>query len=479
MPRLLGVTPDLGLLAPVKPVRTYRDPHWRAGIAGPPLQADVSYRPISRQIVSAAAVIPRHGWIWLPRVPPAAIPPPPGVILQPVEPVRMYRDPHWRAASAGFPPTAPEELYRPIIQQIVTQRSLTLRRGSTYQPHLLGFQPPPQIGLPPRSVQTIGGSHPTIPGTASVPRVHLPETPIVHPWAVLQVTGGRPPRPGQVSHARILPATAAAIQADSPYRPIIRDPSPQLRLHGGRIALPRIFPAGAPPVPYTPLHWQIAWSPPGRFLYRRNAGKPLRYTPAPLLGISPEGYYIYSNTGSGPINYNTPIATIYGYSNTTWTSSPLAHPDTWMFGVRAFNGAGIELNLDASITLILDALGHDITNRPKPPFGLRAFPMAGGALRVEWAYNTINPSPVPTGFHVYVGIGSPNYGSPDATVPFTSAVGGTFVANLPPLSNGVTYTIGVRAYNGTAEEPNTVTVTATADSSGPLAVSGLSGLAIT
>ena len=180
-------------------------------------------------------------------------------------------------------------------------------------------------------------------------------------------------------------------------------------------------------------------------------------------------YQIYANTGIGdPINYGLPIATT---GLLTWTSGPLAFPGTWKFGVRAFDPVTHleEENLDAAITLILDGSGIDITNRPKAPMALRAFPTAGGGIRVEWAYNTINPNPAPTGFHVYKGTGgTPNYASIAATVSFSAAIAGTFVANLAGLSNGVAYTIGVRAYNGTAEEPNTSTVTVTADSDRPV-----------
>jgi hypothetical protein len=188
-------------------------------------------------------------------------------------------------------------------------------------------------------------------------------------------------------------------------------------------------------------------------------------------------YHIYANSGIGdPIDYSTPIATT---GLLTWTSSPLAFPGTWRFGVRAFDSGGEEENLDCAITLILDAGGNDITFRPTAPIGLRAFPTAGGGIRVEWAFNTINPKVVPTGFHVYIGTGgTPNYAIVKATVLFATAIAGTFVANLAGLTNGTTYTIGVRAYNGVAEEPNTNTVTCTADSSGPSAVVSLTATAI-
>ena len=190
-------------------------------------------------------------------------------------------------------------------------------------------------------------------------------------------------------------------------------------------------------------------------------------------------YHVYANTGAGdPINYASIVATT---SSLTWTSVCSAYPGTWRFGVRAYNTSNTleEENLDASVTIILDASGNDITNRPAAPFGLRAFATANGGIRVEWAYNTINPSPVPTGFHVYIATGGMrSYGSVAATVPFASAIAGTFVANLIGGTNGTIYTIGVRAYNATAEEPNTNTVNVTALSVGPTAVVSLSATAI-
>jgi hypothetical protein len=210
---------------------------------------------------------------------------------------------------------------------------------------------------------------------------------------------------------------------------------------------------------------------------RRGRGFLLRWEPLPLFGpaIAALGYNIYSNAGSGPINYSTPVATVYGL---TWTSGPLAYPDTWMFGVRAFDSGGEEQNLDAAITLILDGGGNDITNRPIAPFGLRAFATAGGGIRAEWSYNVINPTPVPTGFHVYIGTPTVSYSSPAATVSFQAAIAGTFVANIPGLTSGDVYQVGVRAYNGVAEEPNTVTVTVTADSVGPSPVISLAAIAV-
>ena len=166
-------------------------------------------------------------------------------------------------------------------------------------------------------------------------------------------------------------------------------------------------------------------------------------------------------------------------SGLTWTSSPLAYPATWMFGVRAFNSAGEEQNLDCEVDIILSAGAADITEQPLPPQHLRAFPTSAGGIRVEWSYNTINPDPIPTGFHVYIGTGgSPYYGAPAAAVSFAASTAGTYVANIPSLAGGIVYTIAVRAYNAVAEETNTNTVTCTPITAGPAAVVSLAGAAI-
>lgn len=103
-------------------------------------------------------------------------------------------------------------------------------------------------------------------------------------------------------------------------------------------------------------------------------------------------------------------------------------------------------------------------------------------MRVEWGYpisGTQARATAPTGFHVYIGTGgAPSYGSPAATVLFTSGIINSFGASLTGLTGGTTYQIGVRAYNAVAEEPNTAFVSVTADSAGPAPVDSLTGTAV-
>jgi hypothetical protein len=195
-------------------------------------------------------------------------------------------------------------------------------------------------------------------------------------------------------------------------------------------------------------------------------------------GLERVAYHVYANTGAGdPINYGSPIDTT---GTLTFTTGPLSYPGTWSFGVRAFwVVSGLEeQNLDCAITIILDGSGIDITNRPLPPRALRAFARPAGAIRAEWVYPLTTGPKKPVGFHVYSGTtGVPNYATPAATVLFTSGVANSFVGNLAGLTNGVTYTIGVRAYNATGEETNTNTATVIADSTGPTAVQSLTATA--
>jgi hypothetical protein len=189
-------------------------------------------------------------------------------------------------------------------------------------------------------------------------------------------------------------------------------------------------------------------------------------------------YHIYTNSGAGdPIDYASPAATV---SALTWTSSILSCPGTWSLGIRAFDTvSGLEeQNIDCSVTIILSASGQDITNQPLPATGIRAFPLSGGAVRVEWPYPVVNRIKVPTGFHVYVGVGgTPNYAVPAATVFFEAGIANSFVTNLTGLTGGTTYAIGVRAYNATAEETNTNIIAVTADAAGPAVVDLLTGIA--
>jgi hypothetical protein len=189
------------------------------------------------------------------------------------------------------------------------------------------------------------------------------------------------------------------------------------------------------------------------------------------------GYHVYANTGIGdPIKYASPVATAWG---TTWASPPLSGAGTWQYDVRAFDSlTGLEEQNIDSVTINVDAGGNDVTNTPASPVSLSVLARAGGSIRVDWAYPRIAAGAAPTGFHVYLGSGgSPDYTHPVATVVAGSALLGQYTTLLKGLKNGITYKVGVRAFNAVAEEQNTFTTSVVAVSIGPAAVVGLTGVA--
>jgi hypothetical protein len=336
--------------------------------------------------------------------------------------------------------------------------------------------------VPPVTVAICAGIRPVAsprrlrPGDAIVapnlPPTPTPGTPLN--WRIaLQVM---PPRRGKVSPFRTLGPAAGPYPVPcglSTYRPLHPDRTPPSRR---RLVWQQRMAPPPDPISLWPHYKPVQIR--GDQYRRRRRGWQLVNTPIPqggaLVGL---GFHVYANTGVGdPINYVLPVATVFGL---TWTSGPLAYPGDWKFGVRAFDSCGEEQNLDAAVELILDSGANDITRRPLPPAGLRAIAKAGGSIRVEWAYPSVNRAKLPTGFHVYTGTGGvPSYITPAATVAYSSGIAGTFSTMFTDLTDGATYTIGVRAFNGFAEEQNSTAVSVAADATGPLPVDSLSGTAI-
>lgn len=187
------------------------------------------------------------------------------------------------------------------------------------------------------------------------------------------------------------------------------------------------------------------------------------------------GYHVYGNTGAGdPIDYASILATTTGL---TTTAGPLEAPGTWSFGVRAYNGYGEDANVDASVTIAVDASGRDVSAMPAAPVALAAVAGPAGSVAVHWGYPLASPGRAPTGFHVYQGLGAVDYSAPVATVVAAAGVVQSYSASPSGLSAG-TWSFGVRAYNATGEESNTLTATAVIRGSSPMAVQGFTATAV-
>jgi len=222
---------------------------------------------------------------------------------------------------------------------------------------------------------------------------------------------------------------------------------------------------GVSPFP-PPIAPQTPDQAPGRRRAANSAYDALASKSPRDAGVVGNNYNVYANTGAGdPIDYGTVVFTTTGV---TWTSDPLSYPGVWSFGVRAFNAYGEEKNLDCALSIELDGAAVDITRIPTAPYSLRAVPKANGTIRVEWHHVVTNKLKKPTLFNVYYGTSGVDYSTVQAVVDWTGQ--SLYGVDLTGLTDGASYSFGVRAANATGEEKNTLAVAATADATGPTAV---------
>jgi hypothetical protein len=180
-------------------------------------------------------------------------------------------------------------------------------------------------------------------------------------------------------------------------------------------------------------------------------------------------YHIYSGSDTGgPVDSSTPI----GDTATLSFTVAVAAPSDTTFAVRTYDDVtGFEdANTDARVRVVVDALGVDITGRPASPSGLSAIPGAGGTAEVRWSYPP-TASPAPTIFKVWIvaGAGPSDYTDPpDATTAYLSGTS-SYSVTLSGLTDGATYTVGLRAYSSVSglDDGNTATATLVGDSTGP------------
>ena len=117
-------------------------------------------------------------------------------------------------------------------------------------------------------------------------------------------------------------------------------------------------------------------------------------------------YRIYSNHGSGGlVDYSTPLATV---DKPTYQTGPVAYPSDSTFVVHAYDEltGQEEANTDASIRLILDGQGNDVTDQPNPVQGMMVNRTQGAGARISWSYVGKSGTTAPTNFMVRLSNGS-------------------------------------------------------------------------
>lgn len=178
-------------------------------------------------------------------------------------------------------------------------------------------------------------------------------------------------------------------------------------------------------------------------------------------------YNIYSNNGSGEIDYSQ----IYDSTDQTFWTSDILSSGIWKFNVRCMDASGLEeTNFHNEITVnITSGISY-----PEPPSNLRAYAISNGKIKLVWNESSSSDA---AKYNIYYdnGSGTIDYSKKIASVNHTNYFGGLSEVSYItlPLVNGVTYKFGVRTENiaGTEEKNTDIVASATADTQAPSRVS--------
>jgi len=198
---------------------------------------------------------------------------------------------------------------------------------------------------------------------------------------------------------------------------------------------------------------------------------------------------IYSNGGSGDIDYDTPVE-MGVYSG--WESDALNGPATYRYAVRAYNWVYEEKNTDY-VEFELDNSADEVT-RPASPFGLTVEPTADGEFVVSGWFDQRRPTirgkkpAAAAEIRVYHdnATGTMDWNTEIGTATPVLASGGqqrwSLTTDSSAYSHGDTVQFGARAATasgaGGVLDDNTDTDNAVADDTAPGAPTGLAASAV-
>jgi|GEM_PF-6516436 len=197
---------------------------------------------------------------------------------------------------------------------------------------------------------------------------------------------------------------------------------------------------------------------------------------------------IYSNGGSGDIDYDSPVASDQASG---WESAALTGdaPGTFRYAARGRNATYEEKNT-AYVEFELDAAAAEVT-RPGSPFGLTVAATAGAEFTVSGWYDQRRPTilgaqpAAASQVRVYHdnGTGTMDWVTPVGTASLVLAAGGqqrwSLTTSAGAYSHGQTVKFGARAATaGGVTDENTDTASAEADDTAPGAPGALAATAV-
>lgn len=205
------------------------------------------------------------------------------------------------------------------------------------------------------------------------------------------------------------------------------------------------------------------------------------WTPSPSSDVLT--YFIYSNGGSGPIDYSTAVASVAApAAGHTWTDAAVA--GDWQIAVRAFDGTFLEDNVSEFYSFELGGAPL-VLRSPKPatPYDLLVTPIAGGALEIAVKYNPTSEDAVGSVINLYYdsGSGTIDFSSIFATIAIPGhdlARPGVYDLSFTTafLADGVAYLFAAKAAAASSlESAASETASAVADATPPADVYTLAG----
>ena len=154
-------------------------------------------------------------------------------------------------------------------------------------------------------------------------------------------------------------------------------------------------------------------------------------------------------------------------------SQALPASSVWHYVRTQIRACGRESAASDPCIIYIDADGDMIAARPNAPGHVGIRPLAGGKFRLRWIYNPADQQVSPSGFRIYADTGSGfDYTTPTATVGYSGAYAHSWDSDA--YSHGSLVRFVIRAYSDSGgETQNSRHVAATADDTGPAAITGL------
>ncbi len=180
----------------------------------------------------------------------------------------------------------------------------------------------------------------------------------------------------------------------------------------------------------------------------------------------------------GDIDYDSAVATMDLTDTEVQIAAQALPANTiWHYVRRQRSECALESDPSDPCIVRIDADGDMILDTPNTPDSQAVEQVAAAKLKVRWRYSELAQEIVPTGFRIYIDSGTGfDFDTPDATVAFALGGGPEFSWTSSALNDGQTYKFCVRAYTtGSGETQNTAFVSAVAKSSGPSALTGVTG----